>query len=108
RQKWVLSVGLLSASPARIPKDIDVRCPERQAEKLLTLVLAHRLVVFGAGFGRDSLAHAMHQRRIPGGPHPNHLWKLRRVTGKRDTMQTFVPPIVLRDTQSWDSGRMVA
>src|ERR1035438_6436430 len=44
-----------------------------------------------------TLAHAMHQRRIPGGPHADHLGKLRRVAGKGDTMQAFVPPIVLRD-----------
>ena len=51
RQKRVFPVGLLAASPARIAKDIDVRRPECQTEELFALVLANRLVIFGARFG---------------------------------------------------------
>ena len=50
----------------------------------------------------------MHEGRIPGGRHADHLWKLRRVAGKGDAMQPFVPPIVLRNAQSRDGRRMVA
>ena len=50
RQERVFPVGLLPASPPRIAKDIDVRRPEREAEKHLVLVQPNRLVILGAGF----------------------------------------------------------
>src|SRR6185369_11969421 len=54
---WIFAVSLLSASPARVAKDIDVGTPERQALIAKALVLTHKLVMLGARFGRDNVSH---------------------------------------------------
>src|SRR5689334_10832766 len=68
-QVWVFAVGLLSASPAGVAEDIDVWRPDRETEVDGVNVVANRLVILGACFGRDRLTHLPDQAGVPGGGH---------------------------------------
>src|SRR5437016_13939739 len=54
-EKRIFSVSLLSASPARIAKDVDVRRPEGQAEIAAGISVLDSVVVLGASFGRNDI-----------------------------------------------------
>ena len=107
-EERIFAVGFLPAAPARIAKDVDVGRPEGEAEERFVLVVAHGLVVLGAGLGGDGLAHAVHQRRIPGGGHADDLGEIGGVTREGDAVQAFVPPNVLRDAEAGDGGGVIA
>ena len=74
----------------------------------LMLIVAHGLVVFGARFGGDGLAHAMHKLRVPGGGHADDLREIRGVSGEGDAVQALVPPVILGHAQARDGRSVVA
>src|ERR1700733_8803773 len=69
-KKRIFAIGLLSASPARIAEDVDIRRPDGQAEVETVNSFTHCLVVLGAGLRRNNRSDALKQRGIPGGGHP--------------------------------------
>ena len=107
-EKRIFAIGLLAASPARVAKDVDVGGPEGESEEHLMVVFAHGLVVLGARFGGDGLAHAMHETGVPGGGHADNLREVRGVARKSDAVQTFVPPIVFGNAEARDSRGVIA
>ena len=70
-EKRIFSVSLLSASPARIAKDVDVRRPEGQAEIAAGISVLESVVVLGASFGRNDIGDAMNKVGVPGGSEPS-------------------------------------
>src|SRR6185369_5051039 len=77
----ILAVSLLASCPARVAKDVEVWTPEGQALVASALVLAHKLVMLGARFGRDDVGHAMHQVGVPGRGQSDCLRKDGGITG---------------------------
>ncbi len=61
REVGILSVGLLPPAPARIPKDIDVRRPKRQALVTLVVIVTQRFLVLGARLVADCGRFFRHQ-----------------------------------------------
>ena len=95
----IFAVGLLAPPPARVAKDVDVRRPECEAIEDAVIVFPLRLVVLGAGLVGDDLAHALHNRWIPGRGHADGLGKHRGVAGARHAVQRFVPGLVVGNAE---------
>ena len=58
-QERVLAVSFLPASPSRIAKDVDVRCPEVQTLLGTAVAGALKLCALDARFNTDGNGHAM-------------------------------------------------
>src|SRR6185437_7246515 len=91
-EEGVLAVGLLAAAPARVAEDVDVGCPEGEAEELLVLIVADSFVVLGASFGGDDLGFAMDKWSVPRGGHADDLREIRSSARDRDAVVALVPP----------------
>src|ERR1017187_1111120 len=107
-EERIFSVGLLAAPPARIAKNVDVGRPKGKTEEHFMLVIPDGLVVLGTCLGGDCRAHGVNKVGVPSGGHSDHLRKICRVASKCNAVQTFVPPVVLGNTQPRDRRRMVA
>src|SRR5215211_5538470 len=57
--------SLLTASPARIAKDVDIRAPERQSLIAPAFAVAGKFVVFGARFRRSDIGNIVNQVFVP-------------------------------------------
>src|ERR1700683_2208559 len=106
-EEWVFTVGLLTAAPSRVAIDIDIGRPEGEAVEDGMIALALRLVIFGTRFGGNGIGHLMDEAGVPRGRQSDGLRKNRCIAGARDSMQTFVPPVIRRDMQARDGGRVV-
>src|SRR6185503_3230746 len=60
----VFAISLLSSSPARVTKNIDVWRPERETVKTVVVTASLSLVVLGPSFVRDHIGDAIHELRI--------------------------------------------
>ena len=107
REERVFAVGLLSASPARVAEDVDVRCPERQPLIALHLPCPLRHHVFGTCLIAGDAEGPAHQRIVPrrSHAHGDGEHRCRAVAG--NAMQRFVPPLEGRDAQPRDGWRDV-
>ncbi len=94
-QERILAVGLLAAAPAWVAEDVDVRRPEGKPEEDAVIAFALCLVVFGARFLADGVAHHVDRRRIPSGGHADSLGKDGDVAGPCHTVQSLVPGLVV-------------
>ena len=106
----VFSICLLSPSPAGIPENIDIRCPKSQPFILLAyLTLTDCLVVNRTGFIGSNLSHPFQCRSIESRSHADRLRKNGHLIPRSSyPMQALVPPVVSRDSQTFDShGRML-
>ena len=65
RQVRVFTVRLLSASPAWVAEDVDVRCPERQALIALYASVLLRLLILGTCLVAGGRKHLVHQLVVP-------------------------------------------
>src|SRR5580704_18147568 len=61
----VFAVGFLSAAPARIAEDIDVRRPNGESVVHGVDILTYCLVVLGTRFGRDDVGNSADQICVP-------------------------------------------
>src|ERR1700722_1686571 len=66
-EKRILAVCFLTAPPARIAKDIDIRRPEIETLHDVACASAHGLIMFRSGFGADHDCHVMNKRRVKSG-----------------------------------------
>jgi len=103
-QKRIFTVGFLAASPARIAKDIDVGRPIGEAVVAAGVVVLLRVVEFGASLGGDDVGDAMEEARVPSGGEADGLGENGGDAGARDTVETFVPPVVGGDLQARNGG----
>src|SRR6202012_3525283 len=69
----VFAVGLLAAAPAWVAEDIDIRRPEGEAVEDTVVAFLLGVIVLGAGFGGDDVAHRVQHLRVPGGGHADGL-----------------------------------
>ena len=103
-QVGVFTAGLLSASPAWVTEDIDIRAPEGELGVAGIVGHAHghiedvvvRTVPVGAGLVGDRGEHFIHLLRIEGGSHANRLG-IDGVASLAHTMAGLAPPVVGRD-----------
>src|SRR5213593_1922864 len=63
--------------------------------------------MLGASFGRNHVSNLKHQISIPGGGEADGLWEHRGVTRTSNSVQSLVPPFIVRNTQTVDSGRTI-
>src|SRR5262245_5627829 len=106
-QIGIFAIGFLAASPPWIAKDIDVGTPKGETFVSAALALADKFVVLGACFRGDNISDLEHQIGIPGSRETNGLRKDSGITGSCDSVQCFVPPLVLRNTQALNRSRAI-
>src|SRR5512138_78639 len=107
REERILAVRLLTTSPARIAKDIDVGRPEGQALIAIALLATGELVMLRATFIADRRCDLTHQMRIERRRQTDRLRKRRRRARARNAMQRFVPPFVLRHAETRNRGGVI-
>lgn len=103
-EERVFPIGFLTAPPARVPEDIDVRGPDSEAVINGVNVVTHSLVVFGAGLDGDDLADVAEERLVKCRGHADSLREESSVAGSGDAMKALTPVIVCRDAKAGDGG----
>ena len=103
-QERVFAVSFLAAAPARVAKDVDVGRPEGEPVEDAVVALSLRLVVLGAGFLRDDVAHALHDGAVPGGRHADGLRKHGGIPGPRHAVESLVPCLVIGHAETGNGG----
>ncbi len=101
------AIGFLSAAPARVAEDVDVRRPEGQPLVTAVRAFAEELVVLCAGLIADRRGHLPHQRHIEGRGQADRLRKDRGLPCPCHAMQSLIPPVVGGHTQAFDCRRGV-
>ena len=104
----IFTVCLHTATPARVPEYIDVRSPESQSlidSDRLAAVDGH--LVLDPGLVADSCEDFIYKFVIERSRHSDSLRKNSRRTVSGDAVESFVPPVILLDTQSFYSCRRV-
>ena len=107
-QIGVLAVGLVAAAPAGIAENVDVRRPHRQPVVDIAVALRGEGVVFGPRLGRDRVRDPLEQRVVEHGGQADRLGKARRGPAAGQTVERLVPPVVCRDAEPFDGGRVKA
>ena len=116
-QIGVLAAGFLSASPARVTEDVDVRTPEGKLWVTRIIGNAHghikqlRIVVVGTvpvgtGFVGHLREYIVEQLCIKGCCHTDGLW-INRIAILTHAMTSLAPPVVAGDAQTVDRDRLV-
>src|SRR5215469_5933777 len=106
-EKWILTVCLLSTPPARIAEDVDVRRPEIEALPDVATACAYCLLVLGASLDTNHHRHFVDRGNIECCGQADRLWKYRGDSGAGDAVQSFTPPVVLRNVEPWNRTRLV-
>ncbi|OPZ66652.1 MAG: hypothetical protein BWY82_02970 [Verrucomicrobia bacterium ADurb.Bin474] len=102
-EERILSVGFLTAAPARIAKDVHIRRPEGQAPEDGTLERCALVTVeFGASFDADHGCHLVVKHLVPHGRQSDGLRKYGGMARICNSMQCFAPPIEFRDAKAWN------
>src|SRR5215212_5664182 len=94
REKRILAIRFLAASPTRIAKNVDVGGPKSKTVKTFTLIVCDRVVILSPCFIGNSAGHSVYQFLIPRSSQSNRLRKDSCCSCIRDAMQRFVPPVV--------------
>ena len=68
------------------------------------IAFALRLVVLGARFGGDDVAHGCAPFGIPGGAHADGLREYGGIAGARDAVQGFIPCLVVGNAEARNGG----
>ena len=106
-EEGIFAVGLLSAAPARIPEDIQIRGPEIQSSANKSGATdACILNVFDASLNANLGRHEMNVCCIEGCGQPDGLRVLcyARID---DSVEGFTPPLVSGDVEPLNCGRSV-
>src|ERR1041385_289444 len=73
-KEWILTPGFLSAPPAWVAENVDIRRPERQSLELVSATIAAQgFVVFGTGLVPNGSSDPVYQVLVPGGSQANCL-----------------------------------
>src|SRR5215472_1146022 len=105
-QEWILAVGLLSAPPAGIAKDVDVRRPKIETLKDVRVTSAFVLSVFDPALDANRRRHLMNARYVERRRESDRLGKLCRPV-HRDTMQCLAPPVVCWNVEARNGSRLI-
>ena len=106
-QIGVFAVGLLSASPARITEDVDVRRPERQTLIALDSTVLLGFLVFGTCLVADCRENLIDQLVVPRCRHHGGNGEYGGEAVSPYAVQGFAPPLELGDAQPWYGWRRV-
>src|ERR1700733_4837204 len=106
-KKWIFAVGFLTAAPAGIPENVNVRRPEIQALHDVATSGAHRMVMLCARFRADYDCHVVDQRRIKACGESNRFREDGSSSGIGNSMKSFTPPVVAWDLQARDGSCLV-
>ena len=106
-QIWILSICLLSTSPARVTENVDVRSPYGK-----TMITAHAFFITSDAeldslLGRSDVEHLFEKFVIPARRHTDSLREHSRKTVTCRAMKSFVPPIVLADAELRNLRRII-
>ena len=72
-EERIFAVGLLSAAPARVAEDVQIRGPEIEASHDAGVSFAHILHVLDAPLDANLARHGVNSRRIEGGSQTDRL-----------------------------------
>ena len=103
----VFAVGFLTASPAWVAEDVDVRRPEVEASIDTVIAVGDCIGVLGAGFGRDDGGLTVDEVGVPGGGHANSLREDSCVTVAGDSVERFAPPVIFRDIKAGNGDGVI-
>ena len=103
----VLSIGFMSPPPSGIPENIHIRGPEGEALVNIPVMMLCVFVVFGASFRRHRISDGAEQLLVKGGRHSDGLREAGCHTCPRHAVKRLVPPVISRNPQPGDRGRIV-
>ena len=96
----ILSVGLLSTSPARVAEDIDVRSPDRKAmEAQVFLALSYPHVICRTTFIADLREDLEKEFVVEAGSHTDWLWIDCHIAHVGNAMKRLAPPVESLDAE---------
>ncbi len=104
----VLSVRLMSPSPAGIAENIEIRRPERQPFIDIRVAGGGLGVVFGAGLRGDHPGNLSQQFLVKHRRQRNRLGENGRRAGAGHPVKSLVPPGIARNAQPRNRRRVVA
>ena len=107
RKVRIFSERLLSAAPSWIPVYVYVRSPERQPPVLPSVAGFYGDIVFCARLVRNRSRLLLGQSRIKRGRKTYRLGKNSRVSRPCDSVKTFVPPVVFRNSKPRNGHALV-
>ena len=107
RQERVFPVGFLSASPAGIAKDVDVRRPEVETLKDVAVAVLHSLHVLDSRLNAGRNRHPVNGIRIERRGQADRLRERGDTAVVRYAMQRLAPPVVVRHIQPRNRARLV-
>ena len=98
-QVWILSVGLLAASPPRVTEDVDVRSPYGKAVVLSRPITGAGRIELDALLCRSHIEHVQKEFIIPAGSHTDSLREYGGEAVSGRAVKSLVPPVVLLDAK---------
>ncbi len=106
-EEGIFAVGFLSAAPARVTEDVQIRGPEIQASaNIAGLSDACILHIFDASLNTNLGRHDMDVRRIEGRSQTDWLRILRHALVD-DSVERLAPPLVCRNIEPRNCGGSV-
>ena len=105
-QERVFAVGLLTAAPARIAKDVQIRRPEIEASHDAGVSLARILHVLDASLNANLGRHGVNSRRIERGSQADGLGIL-GYTLVDHSVKGLAPPLVCGNVEPWNCRGVV-
>ena len=97
RQAGIFAVGLLTASPARIPEQVHIGAPEGQSLVNVMVAVFLGFVVLGPSLGGDHVRDALHQFFVKAGRQTDGLWEHRRQPRPGHAVKRLIPPVIAGD-----------
>src|SRR5579863_1811910 len=93
REERIFAISFLSAPPARITEDVDVRRPEVETLENIAMPCTYGLDVLDSSFGPDGNCHPVNRIQIECCSQSDWLRKLGD-TGPLHSMQRLAPPVI--------------
>ena len=106
-QVGIFAVGLMTAAPAGITENVDIRGPVGQTLVDIPVAFGAGSIVLGAAFGSGHIAQTLQTLIVEHGSHADGLGEAGCDTGAGNTVEGFVPPVVGGDVQPLDGGSIV-
>ncbi len=105
-QKGIFSVGFLTAAPARITENVNVRRPEIEALENIGVPCPLGLHMLDAAFNADRSRHLVDARNVKRCGKPDRLGKFGGAVHS-DPVKGLAPPVIRGYTEPWDSASLI-
>ena len=102
----IFTICLMTAAPARVTEDVDVRAPHGQALVNVAVAMRRLPVVFRARLGADDACHHFVEVLVENRRQANRLREHRRRARARHAVQGFIPPVIRRNAQPRNGRRV--